>query len=139
MLSIKVLKAGSASYFTSLSRYYFRPRKPGPGGPGFDDDDSDPFYPGWDGGFNPLDLIGEGAGTWQGRGAWRLGLMGTIEKPDYERVMAGLHPETKRPLVLNADSPNRTQGFDLAFSPPKSFDVLWTLASDEERRQLDDA
>ena len=79
----------------------------------------------------------EAAGRWLGAGAAALGLRGTVEAEELERVLSGEHPGSGEALgrVLSA----RVPGFDLTFSAPKSVSVLFGVGDDDLRAVLRDA
>lgn len=81
-------------------------------------------------------LSSEGLGTWYGRGLERLGLrQGAHVLPDvFKRLMLGFG-QNGEALVQNAGQKRRS-GTELNFSTSKHFDVLYALASDEERAKL---
>ena len=72
-----------------------------------------------------------------GAGAAALGLRGTVDATELDRVLSGQHPATGEALgrVLTA----RVPGFDLTFSAPKSVSVLFGIGDDELRAVLRDA
>jgi conjugative relaxase-like TrwC/TraI family protein len=79
----------------------------------------------------------EAAGRWRGAGAAALGLRGSVEAEELERVLSGEHPGSGEALgrVLSA----RVPGFDLTFSAPKSVSVLFGVGDDDLRAVLRDA
>jgi conjugative relaxase-like TrwC/TraI family protein len=79
----------------------------------------------------------EASGEWVGAGGVALGLRGTVNATELDRVLCGRHPATGEALgrVLTA----RVPGFDLTFSAPKSVSVLFGIGDDELRAVLRDA
>jgi conjugative relaxase-like TrwC/TraI family protein len=79
----------------------------------------------------------EKPGAWYGKGAERL--LFTVEINDlsaFKKVFEGLHPEGGK-LVQNAGKENRKNAWDLTFSAPKSFSVLWAIANETDRKVLE--
>ncbi|OWK39504.1 MobF family relaxase [Fimbriiglobus ruber] len=67
---------------------------------------------------------------WHGKGADLLGLEGTVDQQDFERLCDNLHP--KSGLQLTAKHlENRRVGYDLTFSVPKSISILYALGQDD--------
>ena len=116
MLSIKALKLGDEDYYLDLAEdYYF-------------------------GGTEP-------AGQWIGGGCKYLGLSGKVNRDAFKRVFRGYHPHDGGgpeapdqwiPLVQSAGKPNHQPGWDLTFSAPKSFSVMWSQAPEEIRKEFED-
>lgn len=79
---------------------------------------------------------GEPMGQWFGESARRLGLKGTVDKDDLRDLLEGYSPGKERELVLNCGDPYRQSGWDLTFSPPKSFSTLWSQVAPELREEL---
>jgi len=82
---------------------------------------------------------GEPPGKWTGKGAEKLGLSGTVQGDDLKAILAGFMPESGRKLVQNAGKEDRQVGWDMAFSAPKSVSVVWGIANDEQRKQIEAA
>ncbi len=117
MLSIKLIKAGSENYYLDLAAedYYFNG--------------------------------GEPPGKWIGSGCHFFGLEKdkTIQKEKFRRIFNGYHPELdpddaagKLALVQNVGKENRRSAWDLCFSAPKSVSIIWSQASDEMQRRIQD-
>lgn len=70
---------------------------------------------------------GEPVGKWIGKGAERLGLIGTVRKRHFKNIFRGYSPAGDA-LVKNAGSKTRNAGIDLTFSAPKGVSVLWAIA-----------
>jgi conjugative relaxase-like TrwC/TraI family protein len=81
---------------------------------------------------------GEAAGEWEGDGAEALGLAGEVTSVEFERLMAGNHPETAKPL-RDSRQERSIVAYDLTFSAPKSVSVLYATADEETSRALRDA
>ena len=82
---------------------------------------------------------GEPEGEWFGTGASQLGLEGTVDKDALSKLFRGFTPDGERKLVRNADSEKRRAAFDLTFNAPKSVSVLFSQASAEHRRVVQEA
>jgi len=82
---------------------------------------------------------GNDPGAWFGRGADQLGLHGELRSQSFEHLLWGRSPDGKRPLVQNAGNPSRQTAWDLTFSAPKSVSVLWALAPEDVRAQIEAA
>lgn len=82
---------------------------------------------------------GNEPGMWFGAGAAKLGLDGRVDPRQYENVLYGLAPDGSWPLVQNAGNPRRQTGWDLTFSAPKSVGVLWAVAPDAMRQEIEAA
>ena len=143
MLSIAKMSAASEDYFLRHVYYYIakkrgKKKRIHKGDGPFDDgpDDPDDFDPNADEPFS-IDTPGEPPGRWFGNGAEALGLHGIVEEDPYRRVYRGFHPVTQEPLVQNAGKPNRVPGWDLCFTTPKEFGILWGQASQEVRTILE--
>src|ERR1700689_2070562 len=70
-------------------------------------------------------------GSWGGKGAVRLGLVGTVDKLSFERLCDNLDPRTGAPLTVRTRS-DRTVGYDFTFSVPKSVSLLYAMSGDQE-------
>src|SRR5271170_1387997 len=70
-------------------------------------------------------------GSWGGKGASRLGLEGTVDKPSFERLCDNLHPITGEPLTVRTRTERRV-GYDFTFSVPKSVSLLHALSGDQD-------
>ncbi|TWT37180.1 Multifunctional conjugation protein TraI [Posidoniimonas corsicana] len=82
---------------------------------------------------------GKRPGRWFGAGAAALGLSGDIDLTSFTHLLEGRSPDGQSDLVQqrNGDQLKRRAGFDLTFSVPKSYSVLWSQVSDEKRAELD--
>lgn len=109
MLSIGAMRGGQQSYYLNLAR-------------------EDYYLNG-----------GEPPGLWHGSGAADLGLSGTVDGEALTRLFEGFHPREERALIQNAGSDKHQPGWDMTFSAPKSVSVLWSQASVEARRALQEA
>lgn len=109
VLSIKALAASSGNYYLSLAR-------------------EDYYLEG-----------GEPPGQWLGEGAESLGLRGQVESEAFRIILEGYHPHQDQKLVQNAGRENRSPGYDLTFSAPKSVSVIWSQADSEIRQAIQQA
>lgn len=82
---------------------------------------------------------GEPAGKWCGTGAKRLKLCGEVREDVLRNIAAGFSADGHKKLVQNAGKENRQIGWDLTFSAPKSVSVLWSVASPEMRKEIQEA
>jgi conjugative relaxase-like TrwC/TraI family protein len=73
---------------------------------------------------------GEAEGRWMGTGVKALQLGGDVASGDFLAVVAGRDPTTGEWLGREPRGGQRTPGFDLTFSAPKSVSVLWGLAGE---------
>lgn len=71
----------------------------------------------------------EKVGDWWGKGAELLGLVGKVTTRQFCRLMDNMHPFTRERLTLRTDA-DRRAGFDLTFSPCKSFSIVALLLND---------
>jgi conjugative relaxase-like TrwC/TraI family protein len=79
----------------------------------------------------------EADGEWAGRGAERLALEGPVAKRDFEAMLNGRDPKTGAPLTQIGKS--HAPGWDMTFSAPKSVSVMWALAPEADRKQIEAA
>ena len=79
----------------------------------------------------------EPPGQWFGNGAAAMKLVGEVRAGALTNLFQGFSPDGKDRLVQNAGRPNRTMGWDLTFSAPKSVSVLWALAPETVRQQVE--
>jgi conjugative relaxase-like TrwC/TraI family protein len=80
---------------------------------------------------------GEPLGQWYGKGADQLGLTGRIDPIALRRLLDGFSPDGRRALVQNPGDPNRQSGWDLTFNAPKSVSLIWALAPESVRREIE--
>ena len=80
---------------------------------------------------------GSKPGEWWGVGAKALGLAGDVDAEEFANLLKGYSADGERPLVRNAGHSKRRAGFDLTYSPPKSFSIAWSQAGDESRDKLE--
>lgn len=76
---------------------------------------------------------------WFGHGAGALGLTGPVERAPFYNMLNGYSPDGHQPQVQNAGHPDRQCCWDLTFSAPKSVSVLWALAPEATRHDLEAA
>jgi len=79
----------------------------------------------------------EADGEWDGGGAERLALEGSVSKADFEAALNGLDPRTGARLTQIGRS--HAPGWDMTFSAPKSVSVAWALSSPAERVRIEAA
>ncbi len=83
---------------------------------------------------------GESPGTYHlNEAAVELGLHGTVEKQDFERLLYGYHPKTGEPLAQNHGKDDRRGAIDICLSAPKDVSAAWAVAGDAERRLIEQA
>ncbi|MFM0594029.1 MobF family relaxase [Paraburkholderia dilworthii] len=71
---------------------------------------------------------------WIGGGPEALGLNGVVDHKALDLLAAGRGPNGE-PLVQNPGA-DRNLGYDLTFSPDKTFSIAWARANPEEREKL---
>jgi conjugative relaxase-like TrwC/TraI family protein len=81
----------------------------------------------------------EGDGRWFGSAKETLGLGDKPAKDEFHWLLLGYTPNGSQELVQNAGMPSRASGWDLTFSAPKGVSVLWGLAPDPVRREIEQA
>jgi conjugative relaxase-like TrwC/TraI family protein len=69
----------------------------------------------------------EGASAWAGEGAAELGLSGSVDAEQFERVLAG---ELPNGVVLDAKRGEHRPGWDVTMSVPKSVSILALVGGD---------
>src|ERR1700693_3782594 len=69
-------------------------------------------------------------GSWGGKGASRLGLLGTVDKFSFELLCDNLDPRSGKPLTVRTRT-ERTVGYDFTFSVPKSVSLLYAMSGDQ--------
>jgi Ti-type conjugative transfer relaxase TraA len=79
----------------------------------------------------------EESGYWWGTGAKTLGLSGEVTREDFSQLWSGRSTDGTEKLTQNADAQNRRSAWDITFSAPKSVSVIWAVADDETRRNLE--
>lgn len=77
---------------------------------------------------------GEAPGEWLGPAADRLGLEGAIDDDTLRSVLAGTLPGAS--TSNRSPTGNRTPGWDLTWSAPKSVSVLYGLTDDNTSREV---
>ncbi len=79
--------------------------------------------------FTKDDYYTKEQGQWQGIGARALGLVGDVEKEDFNLLIQGQGPEGES-LVSSQNGKEHRAGIDLTFSAPKSISILSELVGD---------
>lgn len=70
------------------------------------------------------------AGQWGGKTAVRLGLSGEVTRDAFNALVDNFDPETGEQLTQRMTE-NRRPGYDMTFSAPKAFSVLYEYSKDE--------
>src|SRR5271166_4888220 len=70
-------------------------------------------------------------GSWGGKGAVRLGLVGMVDKFSFDRLCDNRDPRTGEKLTVRTRG-ERTVGYDFTFSVPKSVSLLYALTGDHD-------
>jgi conjugative relaxase-like TrwC/TraI family protein len=78
----------------------------------------------------------EGDGTWWATGSSLVRSGSPIDKETFRDLCAGIDPRTGKGLVRGAGERHRA-GWDITFSTPKSFGILWAAGTDEQRTTLE--
>ena len=73
-------------------------------------------------------------GRWGGRLAREFGLVGEVQKEQFDRMAEGYHPITGEDLVLRRTD-NRRSANDITISAPKAFSLIYLGEKDEEKRR----
>src|SRR5438552_12253074 len=84
--------------------------------------------------YTTADYYSEGqeiVGSWGGKGAYRLGLEGTVDQFSFEQLCDNLDPRTGKPLTVRTRSERRV-GYDFTFAVPKSVSVLYVMSGDQD-------
>jgi len=80
---------------------------------------------------------GEPLGRWFGKGAKLLQLEGDVDGDAFRNLVAGFFPNGRKAMVQNAGAADRQGGWDLCFSAPKSVSVLWSIAPECWKREIE--
>ncbi|MFW7382358.1 MAG: MobF family relaxase [Oligoflexus sp.] len=81
---------------------------------------------------------GESQGVWTGQGASSLGLEGKVVEPDDMKQLLRGFDLSGKPLCKNAGEKHRG-GWDLTFSAPKSFSIVWASVDEKTRQKMEEA
>lgn len=79
----------------------------------------------------------------EAKGVWWTNATGivvtdtAVDKQGFHNLCGGLHPLSGVPLVRGAGEGHRA-GWDLTFSCPKSFSILWAAGSEAQRAELEE-
>ncbi len=82
--------------------------------------------------YSTADYYTEGqelVGEWRGKGAERLGLSGSIDREDWDRMCDNTRPEDGEPLTVRRKAERRV-GYDFNFHCPKSVSLLYGATQD---------
>ena len=78
----------------------------------------------------------DGNGTWWSSGSSLVRSGAPIDKATFRDLCAGFDPRTGNALVRGAGERHRA-GWDITFSMPKSFGILWAAGTPEQRAVLE--
>ena len=78
----------------------------------------------------------DGNGTWWSSGSSLVRSGAAIDKETFQDLCAGFNPRTGKRLVRGAGKRHRA-GWDITFSTPKSFGILWAAGTIEQRAVLE--
>ena len=79
----------------------------------------------------------EGKGYWWSSGESIVRHGAPIERSTFRDLCGGIDPRTGSPLVRGAGTQHRA-GWDLTFSAPKGFSLLWAAGTPAQRAQLEE-
>ncbi len=71
-------------------------------------------------------------GYWFGKAATKLGLVGTVNKSQFDRIVDNQHPTNDNQRLTPRTRSDRVIGADFTFNVPKSVSVIWALTQDEK-------
>lgn len=77
----------------------------------------------------------DGGGVWWSTGSTIVRHHTPIDKETFRDLCAGIHPLTGEPLVRGSGMRHRA-GWDITFSAPKSFSILWAAGDESQRTTL---
>ena len=69
-------------------------------------------------------------GVWFGKAAKQLGLEGTVNKAQFERIVENRHPTNDNERLTDRTRTDRVIGADFTFNVSKSVSILWALTQD---------
>jgi conjugative relaxase-like TrwC/TraI family protein len=78
----------------------------------------------------------DGDGTWWSSGSSLVCSGAPIDKETFQDLCGGFNPRTGKRLVRGAGERHRA-GWDITFSTPKSFGILWAAGTAEQRSVLE--
>ncbi|WP_354257760.1 MobF family relaxase [Bradyrhizobium sp. F1.13.3] len=77
-----------------------------------------------------------GSGTWWSRGSTIVRNGAPVDTETFRDLCAGVDPRTGKPLVRGAGQQHRA-GWDITFSTPKTFGILWAAGTPQQRAVLE--
>jgi conjugative relaxase-like TrwC/TraI family protein len=80
--------------------------------------------------------VGEGGGSWWSSGASIVRHGAAVDKATFQDLCGGIDPRSGKGLVRGSGDSHRA-GWDLTFSAPKSFSILWMAGTAEQRAVLE--
>jgi conjugative relaxase-like TrwC/TraI family protein len=78
----------------------------------------------------------DGSGTWWSAGSSLVRNGSPIDKETFRDLCAGIDPRSGKGLVRGYGERHRA-GWDITFSTPKTFGILWAAGTDEQRATLE--
>jgi conjugative relaxase-like TrwC/TraI family protein len=78
----------------------------------------------------------DGSGTWWSSGSSLVRSGASIDKETFRDLCGGFNPRTGKRLVRGAGKRHRA-GWDITFSTPKSFGILWAAGNAKQRAVLE--
>jgi len=78
----------------------------------------------------------DGNGTWWSSGSSLVRSGAPIDKKTFQDLCGGFNPRTGKRIVRGAGERHRA-GWDITFSTPKSFGILWAAGTAEQRSVLE--
>lgn len=70
-------------------------------------------------------------GEWQGKGAERLGLIGKVEKEDFDKLIKGKSPDGRFEIENGGNEQTHRPGIDLTLSAPKSVSIVGIILKND--------
>jgi conjugative relaxase-like TrwC/TraI family protein len=78
----------------------------------------------------------EGGGTWWSTGGSVVRNGAAVDRATFQDLCGGIDPRTGKPLIRGSGE-NHRAGWDITFSAPKSFSILWMAGTPEQRAMLE--